>query len=283
MPDIAGLLLDATRRLKEAGIEGPRQDAVLLLSEAAGLSPDRVRLQPETALAPDIAARFEALMQRRLAREPVSQILGRREFWGLDFHVTRDVLDPRPDSETLVAGALAAISDRGAAWRIVDFGTGSGCLLLSLLHELPNATGLGVDASPAALEIARGNAEQLGLASRVDFRQGDWGTGLEGPFDILISNPPYIESAVVPELAPEVARHEPRLALDGGADGLDAYRRLVPHMARLAAPGAFAALEIGLGQDAAVSALLAGAGFAGIVVLPDLAGVGRVVTGRKSR
>jgi release factor glutamine methyltransferase len=283
MPDIAGLLLDATRRLKVAGIEGPRQDAVLLLSEAAGLSPDRVRLQPETALAPDIAARFEALMQRRLAREPVSQILGRREFWGLDFHVTRDVLDPRPDSETLVAGALAAISDRGAAWRIVDFGTGSGCLLLSLLHELPNATGLGVDASPAALEIARGNAEQLGLASRVDFRQGDWGTGLEGPFDILISNPPYIESAVVPELAPEVARHEPRLALDGGADGLDAYRRLVPHMARLAAPGAFAALEIGLGQDAAVSALLAGAGFAGIVVLPDLAGVGRVVTGRKSR
>ncbi|WP_374466911.1 peptide chain release factor N(5)-glutamine methyltransferase [Ferrovibrio sp.] len=283
MPDIGGLLLDATRRLKEAGIEGPRQDAVLLLSEAAGLSPDRVRLQPETTLAPDIAARFEALMQRRLAREPVSQILGRREFWGLDFHVTRDVLDPRPDSETLVAGALAAIPDRGAAWRIVDFGTGSGCLLLSLLHELPNATGLGVDASPAALEIARANAEQLGLASRVDFRQGDWGAGLEGPFDILISNPPYIESAVVPELAPEVARHEPRLALDGGADGLDAYRRLVPHMARLAAPGAFAALEIGLGQDAAVSALLAGAGFAGIVVLPDLAGVGRVVTGRKSR
>lgn len=282
MPDIAGLLLDATRRLKQAGIEGPRQDAVLLLSEAAGLSPDRVRLQPETTLAPDVVARFEALVQRRLAREPVSQILGRREFWGLDFHVTRDVLDPRPDSETLVAGVLAMIPDRSASLRAVDFGTGSGCLLLSLLHELPNATGLGVDASPAALAIAEGNARHLGMASRVAFRQGDWGTGIDEPFDILISNPPYIESAVVPGLAPEVARHEPRLALDGGADGLDAYRRLVPHMARLAAPGAIAALEIGLGQDAAVSVLLAGAGFARIAVLPDLAGIGRVVTGQKS-
>lgn len=282
MPDIAGLLLDATRRLKQAGIDGPRQDAVLLLSEASGLSPDRVRLQPETTLAPDVAARFEALVQRRLDREPVSHILGRREFWGLDFHVSRDVLDPRPDSETLVAGVLAAVSDRGAPLRIVDFGTGSGCLLLSLLHELPHASGLGVDASPAALAVAQGNAERLGLSGRANFRQGDWGAGIDEPFDILISNPPYIESAVVPGLAPEVARHEPRLALDGGPDGLNAYRRLIPDLARLARSGSIAALEIGLGQDAAVSALLAGAGFAGIVVLPDLAGVGRVVTGRKS-
>jgi release factor glutamine methyltransferase len=282
MPDIAGLLLDATRRLKQAGIEGPRRDAVLLLSEASGLSPDRVRLQPDTALAPDVAARFEALVQRRLAREPVSQILGRREFWGLDFHITRDVLDPRPDSETLVAGVLAAIPDRGAPLRIVDFGTGSGCLLLSLLHELPDATGLGVDASPAALAVAQGNAERLGLSGRANFRQGDWGTGIDEPFDILISNPPYIESDVVPGLAPEVARHEPRLALDGGPDGLAAYRRLIPDLARLARLGSIAALEIGLGQDAAVSALLAEAGFAGIAVLPDLAGIGRVVIGRKS-
>ncbi|MFN4164090.1 MAG: peptide chain release factor N(5)-glutamine methyltransferase [Ferrovibrio sp.] len=282
MPDIAGLLLDATRRLKQAGIEGPRRDAVLLLSEASGLSPDRVRLQPETTLAPDVAARFEALVQRRLAREPVSQILGRREFWGLDFHITRDVLDPRPDSETLVAGVLAAIPDRGAPLRIVDFGTGSGCLLLSLLHELPDATGLGVDASSAALAVAQGNAERLGLSGRANFRQGDWGTGIDEPFDILISNPPYIESDVVPGLAPEVARHEPRLALDGGPDGLAAYRRLIPDLARLARLGSIAALEIGLGQDAAVSALLAEAGFAGIAVLPDLAGIGRVVIGRKS-
>ncbi|WP_300298897.1 peptide chain release factor N(5)-glutamine methyltransferase [Ferrovibrio sp.] len=282
MPDIAGLLLDATRRLKQAGIEGPRQDAVLLLSEATGLTPDRVRLEPAIAVVPDIAARFEALLLRRLAYEPISHILGTREFWSLPFRVTRDVLDPRPDSETLVAGVLAAIPDRGAKLKLVDFGTGSGCLLLSLLHELPNASGLGVDASPAALKIAQENAERLGLAARARFRHGDWGAGIEERFDILISNPPYIESAVVPGLAPEVATYEPLLALDGGADGLAAYRRLVPDLARLAAPGAFVALEIGLGQDVAVSALLAGAGFAGIAVLPDLAGIGRVVTGRKS-
>lgn len=282
MPDIAGLLLDATRRLKQAGIEGPRQDAVLLLSEATGLTPDRVRLEPAMAVAPDIAARFEALLLRRLAYEPISHILGTREFWSLPFRVTRDVLDPRPDSETLVAGVLAAITDRGAKLKLVDFGTGSGCLLLSLLHELPNASGLGVDASPAALKIAQENAERLGLAARARFRLGDWGAGIAERFDILISNPPYIESAVVPGLAPEVATYEPLLALDGGADGLAAYRRLAPDLARLAAPGAFVALEIGLGQDVAVSALLAGAGFAGIAVLPDLAGIGRVVTGRKS-
>jgi release factor glutamine methyltransferase len=282
MPEIGALLLDATRRLKQAGIEGPRQDAVLLLAHAAGLSPDRVRLDSGGVLSPEQAARFEALVQRRIDREPVSQILGHREFWGLDFRVTRDVLDPRPDSEALVAGVLAAVADRHAALRIVDFGAGSGCLLLSLLHELPRATGLGVDASPAALSVARMNAEALGLGDRAEFRQGDWGAGLDGPFDILISNPPYIETAVVPGLAPEVARYEPRLALDGGADGLAAYRRLVPDLARLAGVGAVVAVEIGMGQDAAVSALLAGAGFADIVVLPDLAGIGRVVTGRKS-
>lgn len=282
MPDIAALLLDATRRLKQAGIEGSRQDAVLLLAEALGITPDQVRLQPDSRVAPAGAARFEDLVRRRIDRQPVSQILGRREFWGLDFRVTPDVLDPRPDSETLVAGVLAAVPDRRASLRIVDFGTGSGCLLLSLLHELPQATGLGIDASPAALAIARGNADHLGLAGRVDFRQGDWGEGVGGSFDILISNPPYIETDTVPTLAPEVARHEPHLALDGGPDGLDAYRRLIPHMARLASPGAVAALEIGLGQDAAVCGLLAAAGYADIAVLPDLAGIGRVVTGRKS-
>jgi release factor glutamine methyltransferase len=282
MPDIAGLLLDATRRLKQAGIEGPRRDAVLLLSKASGLSPDRVRLQPETMLAPDVAARFEALVQRRLAREPVSQILGRREFWGLDFHVTRDVLDPRPDSETLVAGVLAAIPDRGAPLRIVDFGTGSGCLLLSLLHELPNATGLGIDVSPPALKIAQQNADALGLASRAAFRLGSWAKGIAETFDILISNPPYIESGVVPGLEPEVADYDPLLALDGGADGLDAYRALIPDLAHLAMKDALVALEVGVGQDVAVSQLLAGAGFGSIAVLPDLGGIGRVVTGRKS-
>jgi release factor glutamine methyltransferase len=287
MPDgatIGSLLADATARLKRADVaETPRLDAILLLEHASGLSADRIRLDPGSVLPPETAAAFEGLLRRRLAREPVTKIIGRREFWSLDFRTSRDVLDPRPDSETLVAGVLAMIADRTAPLRLVDFGTGSGCLLLSLLHELPNATGLGVDFSPAALAIAADNARHLGLSGRAGFRQGDWGAGLDGAFDILISNPPYIESAVVPMLEPEVARYDPPLALDGGTDGLAAYRALIPDLARLGAPGGIAALEVGMGQDAAVAGLLAAAGFAGIAVLPDLGGIGRVVTGWKEQ
>lgn len=286
MPDavtIGVLLVDATARLKAADVaETPRLDAILLLEQASGLSGNDIRLSPETVILSEAVARFEMLLQRRLAHEPVSKILGIREFWSLDFRTSRDVLDPRPDSETLVAAVLAALPDRAAPLRLVDFGTGSGCLLLSLLHELPNAAGLGVDLSPAALAIARENAQRLGLADRAAFREASWGEGLEQVFDILISNPPYIDSAVVPTLEPEVAQYDPHLALDGGADGLEAYRRLCPDLARLAAPGAFVALEIGLGQDVAVSGLLAGQGFKEIAVLPDLSGIGRVVSGRKS-
>lgn len=287
MPDsatIGALLKDATGRLKQADVaETPRLDAILLLEQASGLSGNDIRLSPETVIAADVAAQFESLLQRRLAREPVSKILGVREFWSLTFRTSRDVLDPRPDSETLIAGVLAALPDRDAPLRLVDFGTGSGCLLLSLLHELPNATGLGVDLSAAALAIAKENAERLGLSGRVTFRQASWGEGLQEQFDILISNPPYIESSIVPTLEPEVSRYDPLLALDGGADGLDAYRALAPELARLAAPGAVVALEIGLGQDVAVGHLLARQGFQEIAVLPDLSGIGRVVSGRKSR
>jgi release factor glutamine methyltransferase len=290
MPETAsvgGLLADATARLKAADVaETPRLDAILLLEQASGLSGDAIRSRPEAQLSPDVAAAFEALLRRRLRHEPVSKIIGRREFWSLDFVTSPDVLDPRADSETLVAGVLAAIPDRNAALRLVDFGTGSGCLLISLLHELPHATGVGIDVSPAALAIAQQNAERIGVSSRCIFRLGSWGQeltgGIEGRFDILLSNPPYIESGVVPTLEPEVADYDPLLALDGGADGLEAYRALIPDMARLAGPHAFAALEVGVGQDVAVAGLLAGAGFEGIAVLPDLGGIGRVVTGRKS-
>lgn len=283
MPGTGTVLAEATRRLKEAGIDAPRLDALLLLSHASGFSPDRLRIDPDLELSPDAADRFAALIARRIGREPVSQILGRREFWSLDFQVSRDVLDPRPDSETLVAAVLEQIGDRQAALRIVDFGTGSGCLLLALLHELPNAAGLGIDRSPAALTVARANAASLGLATRADLREGHWGEGLNGAFDILISNPPYIESAAIAALAPEVAQHEPRLALDGGADGLDAYRQLVPDLARLAAKGALIALEIGQGQDAAVMAMLAAAGMEAITGKPDLSGTIRVVLARKPK
>lgn len=286
MPDsatIGALLKDASERLKQADVaETPRLDAILLLEQASGLTANSIRLNPDEALTPDTVAAFEALLQRRLAHEPVSKILGFREFWSLTFRTSRDVLDPRPDSETLVAGVLAALPDREAKLRLVDFGTGSGCLLLSLLHELPNATGLAVDLSPTALAIAKENAERLGLSGRVTFRQASWGEGLQETFDILISNPPYIESSVVPTLEPEVSRYDPLLALDGGSDGLEAYRALAPDLARLAAPGAVVALEIGLGQDVAVSRLLAEQGIQEIAVLPDLSGIGRVVSGRKS-
>lgn len=282
MPTTGAVIAAATGRLRDADVaETPRLDAILLLEHASGISADRLRLDPAASLTPETVAAFETLLARRLRHEPVSKIIGRREFWSLDFRTSRDVLDPRPDSETLVAGVLAAVPDRQAALRLVDFGTGSGCLLLSLLHELPQATGLGVDLSPTALAIARENADRLGLSARSVFRQGNWADGLDGAFDILISNPPYIESAVVPGLEPEVADYDPHLALDGGADGLEAYRQLAPALALLAAPGAFVALEIGLGQDVAVSGLLARAGFAEIAVLPDLSGIGRVVTGRK--
>jgi release factor glutamine methyltransferase len=278
-----GLVLNAAQaRLQSAGVDTPRLDAILLLAEASAMSEDRIRSRPEAPLTPEAAATFEVMLRRRLRREPVSKIIGRREFWSLEFRTSPDVLDPRGDSETLVAGVLVAIPDRAASLRIVDFGTGSGCLLLSLLHELPNATGVGIDVSPPALAIAQDNADRLGMSSRCIFRLGSWGRGIEGTFDILISNPPYIESGVVPGLEPEVADYDPLLALDGGADGLDAYRALLPDMARLGVKDAFAALEIGMGQDVAVGHLLAGSGFGEIAVLPDLSGIGRVVTGRKS-
>lgn len=283
MARAGALLAEATRRLRQAGIEAPRLDALLMLSHASGFSTDRLRIDPDLELMPDAATGFAALLARRLDREPVSHLLGRREFWSLDFAVSRDVLDPRPDSETLVAAVLEEVEDRTAQLDLIDFGTGSGCLLLALLHELPRARGTGIDRSPAALTVARANAAALGLAERTTWREGDWGRGIGGCFDILISNPPYIESAAIPGLAPEVARYEPLSALDGGADGLEAYRRLIPDLARLAAGGALIALEIGAGQEAAVAGMLAAAGFGAIAAKPDLAGIHRVVLARKPR
>ncbi len=277
------LLRDATARLKSAGVEGPRRDAVLLLSHASGIAADRLRIEPSTPVAPEAAVRFSEYVTRRADREPVSHILGRREFWSLEFEVSRDVLDPRPDSETLVQVVLDQVPDRAAPLRLVDFGTGSGCLLLALLHELPAAEGLGIDRSPAALAVAARNAGRLGLATRGRWREGDWGEGIAGAFDILISNPPYIETAAIGALAPEVARHEPRLALDGGSDGLAAYRALMSHLARLAAPGAIVALEIGQGQEEPVAGLLAESGFREICAKPDLAGIDRVILARNPR
>lgn len=278
---VAATLLEATGRLKAAGVETARLDAILLLAEALGWSADQVRLEQDAILPADAAGRFAGFLQRRAGREPVSHILGRREFRSVEFRVSPAVLDPRPDTETLVEAVIARVPFRYAPLSLVDFGTGSGCILLSLLLALPNAVGLGVDLSFDALDIAKQNADRLGLGRRAIFCPGDWGDGLEGPYDVLVSNPPYIETKAIAGLAPEVVKFEPRLALDGGADGLAAYRRVVPDMARLARTGALVALEVGQGQADAVARMLEAEGLAGIEAVADLAGIPRVIVGRR--
>lgn len=263
-------------RLKQAGLATPELDARLLVRGVTGASEIEMIREPGafiTAAEEAVLASFET---RRLAGEPVARILGRREFWGLEFAVTPAVLDPRPDSETLVAAALDLL--RGiAAPRILDLGTGSGCLLLAVLHERADARGLGVDISADALAVAQANAAALGLAPRAEFLQADWTAGVAGPFDLVLSNPPYIASAEIATLDRDVRDHDPRRALDGGADGLDAYRALALALAPVLKPGGHAVIELGVGQAAAVAALFDAGGFSATRTLADLAGVPRVL------
>lgn len=274
---VGELLNRATARLRAAGIDSARLDARLIIAAATGWSREELLLSP--ARVPDDAAfaAISAMLDRRAAREPLAHILGTREFWSLALRVTPDVLTPRPDSETLVEAVAARFAAGRPGLRLLDLGTGSGCLLLALLRELPAATGVGVDRSAAALDVAATNARLLGMAGRTQFRLGDWGAGLDGRFDIIVSNPPYIPSADIAGLEPEVARFEPRAALDGGGDGLDAYRRLMPDIRRLLAPGGVAALEVGIGQADRVAALAAGNGLRPAGRRRDLAGIDRVV------
>ena len=255
-----------------AGLEEPRFEARLLLGHAAGWSPEAVLGHAADALPEEIGRRADALVERRCRREPAAHILGRREFRGLDFEVTPDVLDPRPDSETLVEAALAEIVGQHAPMRIVDLGTGTGCLLLSLLSALANATGLGVDLSAAAVEVARRNAGRLGLSGRAEFRIGDWAAVMPSGADLVVANPPYVPTGQIDRLQPEVALWEPRVALDGGPDGLAAYRRLFPAIAGLLRPGGFAAVEIGSEQAADAGALAEASGLALRRRVRDLAG-----------
>jgi len=277
LPSLGEALREGGRRLDRVGIDTARFDARLLLAEATGLAAPMVSLRGAEAMTPEAAARFEALLVRREGREPMSHILGRRGFWTLDLAVTAATLDPRPDTETLVEAVLAAHPARTRPLRLLDFGTGSGCILLALLSELPAAVGLGIDASPAALAVAVANAERCGLTERANFRLGDWGQGIGGRFDVIVSNPPYIPEAEIDGLEPEVALFEPRSALSGGADGLDCYRRLIPDIARLLAPAGMAALEVGQGQAGAVAALMTNAGLGRVMVRCDLGGIERCV------
>ncbi|MDX7951410.1 peptide chain release factor N(5)-glutamine methyltransferase [Lichenihabitans sp. Uapishka_5] len=283
----AGLRLSEARRrvaqaLEAAGVPDAALDARIFIEDATGLG--AAALMAETPLDPAATATLEAWVARRLAGEPVFRIIGRREFWGLDLAVTPDVLDPRPDTETIVEAALRALGPRRTApLRICDLGTGSGAILAALLSECRQARGWGVDRSRSACGVARHNLAGLGLDDRALVLQGSWGAALpEGGFDLVASNPPYIETAVIPTLATEVRDHDPALALDGGPDGLACYRLIAADLPRLLAPGGIAVLEVGAGQAAAVADLMRQAGLVEHDSRRDLGGHERAVLARRA-
>ncbi len=277
MSVLALCLSAAQNRLAAAGVDNPALDARLLI--AAALELDRVQLltQNERTLTDKEEKKIEALISRRESREPVARILGLREFWGLLFGLNEATLEPRPDSEMLVETALSFIKTRPS--RLLDLGTGTGCLLLSLLHEWPEATGLGIDLAPRAIEQAQENAHRLGLEKRAAFRTGNWLEGLAETFDLIVSNPPYIPAGDIETLAPEVRQYDPLLALDGGKDGLAPYRYLIPLLPAFLNPNGSVFFEIGIGQAEAVASLLKETGFTDIFTKPDLGGIDRCVSG----
>jgi release factor glutamine methyltransferase len=283
------LIVRLTARLAAAGIEAARSEAWLLLAAATGLERPALMAGALERLTPEQEIRLEAMARRRVAREPLAYILGEKEFWSLPFRIGPAVLIPRPETETVVEAALAQVADPAAPLRVLDLGTGSGCLLLALLSELPHATGVGTDISAAALAVAAGNAAALGLADRTELRRSDWGRVLTSTFDLIVSNPPYVAAAEWRTLQPEVRDFEPSGALLAGADGLAAYRALAPDCARLLAPGGSVALEIGQGQGDAVAQILLREGLEVGERRRDLAGIercliaGRVASGRPAR
>lgn len=268
---VQAALSQATARLAAAGVADAPRDARLLLADALGVAPDRITPALAEPLPEEAAARFVSHVNARAQRQPVSQILGRREFWGRRFRVTPDVLDPRPETETLVALALAG----PAPWRLLDLGTGGGAILVSLLAAWPLARGVGTDVSAEALAVALGNARALGVAGRAEFLRADWTEGVTGPFELVVSNPPYVAEAEMPGLEPEVRDWEPRIALTPGGDGLEAYRRIAAGLDGLLAPLGRAFFEIGSTQGEAVAAVFAAAGFK-VAIHPDLGGTDRV-------
>jgi release factor glutamine methyltransferase len=266
------LITEGARRLAAAGVTEPGGDARRLLAHVLGVAPGRLSLVLPEPVEPGAAARFDGLIARRVERVPVAQLTGSRAFWGRAFRVTADVLDPRPETEMLVAEALV----RPFA-RVLDLGTGSGCILVTLLAERTDALGVGLDLSEAALAVAAVNAQAHGVAARATFARSDWCAEAEGMFDLIVSNPPYIAAAEMAVLAPEVREHEPHLALTDGGDGLGAYRAILSEAPRHMAAGGRILLEIGAGQGEAVTALAQQAGFAAPRLLPDLDGRDRVV------
>jgi release factor glutamine methyltransferase len=272
---IAETLRAGASRLNQAGIDNPRLESRLLLAHALGCQPeDLIRDLSGTAA----ESNFTDLITRRALREPLAYILGRREFWSLPFRVSPATLIPRPESETVVEVALSLV--RGSS-RVLDLGTGTGCLLLAFLHERSGAFGIGVDRSEAAAHLASRNAIDLGLAGRSAFLCGDWANPIEGRFDLVLSNPPYVETPALATLMPDVAAYEPRGALDGGTCGLTAYRAIIAALPRLLRPSGVAVLELGIGQFDAVAEIGTAARF-GSEPRFDLSGIARVTILRPS-
>lgn len=272
----AEALRQAIPRLREAGIEDAARDARVLLAHALGVGHDRLTLKLPDEMTEPQAQSYEEALTARLARQPVAQITGRRLFWGLSFRVTRDTLDPRPETETLVAEALSQ-----PFARILDLGTGTGCILLACLKSMPMARGLGTDISDAALQVAVGNTRDLGLEAQARFRKSDWFANVTGRYDLIVSNPPYIAADEMPVLAPEVRDWEPHLALSPGGDGLEPYRIIARDAGARLLPGGRLLVEIGPTQGKAVAALFEAAGLGEVSILPDLDGRDRVVAAVK--
>ena len=268
-------------RLRQAGIDSADADARLLMAHALGIDRAELMANGERTLNGDEMKAIDALGERRLKREPVARIFGRKEFWSLSLQVSPAVLVPRPETESVIEAALDAVV-RGALQteklRILDIGTGSGALLLALLSELPNAVGTGSDISAAALQVARANAERNDLAGRCTFVACDIAAGVQSPFDLIVSNPPYVARGDIASLAPEVRGYDPALALDGGPDGLDGYRAIAADARRLLAPGGRLIVELGMGQEPAVRALFTTAGLIVAAARDDLAGIPRALS-----
>ncbi|MGE4065132.1 MAG: peptide chain release factor N(5)-glutamine methyltransferase [Rhodospirillaceae bacterium] len=277
---IGAAISDLTAQFTQAGLDTPRLDARILIGHAAKLEPSLLFARADRELTDAESAAVEAFAKRRLAHEPVSRILGRREFWGLAFELNAATLDPRPDTETVVSAALALKDKLRPMPRVLDLGTGTGCILIAILSEWRQSHGLGIDADRRAVEIARANAARLGVGERAEFKEGDWCAGLVENFDLIVSNPPYIADAEAPMLSPEVTNFDPAPALFAGPDGMSAYKTLIPQAKERLSAGGRLVLEIGVAQEKAVETLLNQAGMTVEASVPDLSGRIRALVAR---
>ncbi len=283
---IASVLKSAASKLNAAGIDTPDLDARVILGHVLGMNWSELVLKADSSVDTASYTQLEQLIARRVCGEPVAYLIGAREFWGLEFEVDRSTLVPRPDSETLVEAVLSEFRNRNyseeAAFRFLDLGTGSGCLLLALLSELPRVQGEGIDCCGDALDVARRNAERLGFQERVGFYESDWGKNIDGLFNIIVANPPYIATCDLTKLPRDVYQFEPHNALCGGPDGFDAYRQLAKDVPRLLWPGGLFVVEIGAGQAKSVRRILFDQSeLKFLKSYPDLTGTIRVLVGQK--